>query len=125
LGAGAHAGPCRVVHLELHTGRLPVASAYLEQLAGWRLERVESRFGSYHALGLGGAVGGGVVECSTARPVWIPYVEVERIGVATERARRLGATVLLRPRECPTGRRSVVSSPAGGELALWQPKDWR
>jgi len=124
-GVGVHAGPRRVVHLELHTGDLPVASAFYEALLGWRPERVETRCGCYHALGLGGEIDGGIVECATARPLWLPYVEVERIVDATGRARELGATVLLESREGPTGWRSVVASPAGGEVALWQPKDWR
>jgi predicted enzyme related to lactoylglutathione lyase len=54
--------------------------------------------------------------------VWLPYVEVPEIVAATERARRLGATVLLAPREGPAGWRSVVRAPAAGELAFWQPK---
>jgi hypothetical protein len=41
---------------------------------------------------------------------------------ATERARRLGATVVLEPREGPAGWRGVVAAPAAGELAFWQPK---
>jgi predicted enzyme related to lactoylglutathione lyase len=40
----------------------------------------------------------------------------------TERARDLGAAVSLEPREGPVGWRSVVATPAGGEVALWQPK---
>jgi predicted enzyme related to lactoylglutathione lyase len=87
--------------------------------------RVETCVGSYHALGLAGKLDGGIVECATARPLWLPYLEVERIRDATERARRLGATVLVEPREGLTGWRSVVSSPATAEVALWQPKDWR
>ena len=47
---------------------------------------------------------------------------VERIGDATEHARRLGAAVLLEPREGPSGWRSVVSSPVAGEVAFWEPK---
>jgi uncharacterized protein len=124
-GVGFYAGPRRIVHLELHTGDLAAASAFYEQLLGWRPERVETRSGSYHALELGGDIDGGVVQCATARPLWLPYVEVERIGDATERAGELGAAVLLESREGPTGWRSVVSSSAGGEVALWQPKDWR
>ena len=43
------------------------------------------------------------------------------LGVAGS-ARELGAAVLLEPREGPAGWRSVVSAPASGEIALWQPK---
>jgi hypothetical protein len=59
----------------------------------------------------------------TARPLWLPYVEVDQIGAATDHARQLGASVLLAPREGPAGWRSVISAPQCGELALWQPKD--
>jgi uncharacterized protein len=111
-----------VVHLELHTGDLPEARALYTQLCGWRAERIRAGSGSYLALELGDGFGGGIVECETRRPVWLPYVEVTAIGEATERARGLGATVLLEPREGPAGWRSVVATQAGGEIAFWQPK---
>ncbi len=65
---------------------------------------------------------GGIVECDGRRPVWLPYVEVEEIQAAVERARALGAVVLLEPREGPVGWRSVLATREGGEIALWQPK---
>jgi predicted enzyme related to lactoylglutathione lyase len=111
-----------LVHLELHTGDLQEARAVYEQLCGWRSERIQAASGSYLALDLGDGFGGGIVECEARRPVWLPYVEVTAIGEATERARELGATVLLEPREGPAGWRSVVATPAGGEIAFWQPK---
>jgi predicted enzyme related to lactoylglutathione lyase len=111
-----------VVHLELHTGDGAGARAYYSRLCGWRDEQVETAGGSYLALELGGALGGGIVECGAPRPLWLPYVEVEEICRATTQARELGARVLLPPREGPAGWRSVVSAPAGGELAFWQPK---
>jgi predicted enzyme related to lactoylglutathione lyase len=113
-----------VVHLELHTRALEPASAFYAQLLGWRAERVDTRAGAYLALEWGGDVEGGIVECATERPVWLPYARVERIDAATDEARLLGASVLLEPREGPAGWRSVVSVPDGGEIALWQPKDW-
>ena len=117
-----------IVHLELHTGDLPEAQALYAQLCGWRTERIETGCGSYLALdwggGIGGAIGGGIVQCRTRRPLWLPYVQVAEIGTATERARTLGASVLLEPREGPAGWRSVVATPAGAELAFWQPKRW-
>ena len=114
--------PDPVVHLELHTADQARASEFYARLCGWRPERIEADCGSYLGLDLGGSLAGGVVECDTRRPLWLPYVEVGEIEAATERARGLGASVLLDPREGPAGWRSVVSSPAGGELALWQPK---
>jgi predicted enzyme related to lactoylglutathione lyase len=112
-----------VVHLELHTANLPRACEIYAELCGWRPERIDAGCGSYLALSLGRGLGGGVVECGTQRSLWLPYVEVPRIDQATERARGLGASVMLEPREGPAGWRSVVSTPAGGEVAFWQPKD--
>jgi predicted enzyme related to lactoylglutathione lyase len=114
-----------VVHLELHTGDLRRACEFYAQLCGWRPERVPAGAHSYLALALAEGVGGGVVECATRRPLWLPYVEVGEIARATERARELGASVLLEPREGPAGWRSVVAEPAGAEIAFWQPKEQR
>jgi hypothetical protein len=111
-----------VVHLELHTGDLAGAEALYAQLCGWRAERIEAGPGSYLALEMGGGPGGGIVECATRRPLWLPYVAVPEVAAATERARALGAAVLLEPREGPTGWRSVIATPAGAELAFWQSK---
>ncbi len=111
-----------VVHLELHTGDLQRARAFYGQLCDWRADRIDTRHGSYLALELGGELGGGIVECATQRPLWLPYVEVAEIGAATDRARDLGAAVLLEPREGPAGWRSVVATPAAGEIAFWQGK---
>jgi predicted enzyme related to lactoylglutathione lyase len=112
-----------VVHLELHTGDLPRARAFYARLCGWRPERIDAGGRSYLALELGRGVGGGIVECETRRPLWLPYVEVDEIAEVTERARLLGASVLLAPREGPAGWRSVVAAPAGAEIAFWQPKE--
>ena len=111
-----------VVHLELHTGDLAAACEFYARLCGWRNDRIDTACGSYRALDPGWPLSGGVVECRTPRPLWLPYVEVPEIAGATDRARRLGASVLLEPREGPAGWRSVVTAPAGGELAFWQPK---
>lgn len=111
--------PQPVVHLELHTGDLPRARALYTELCGWGSKQIDTEGRSYLALELGGGFGGGIVEYGTRRPLWLPYVEVTEIHAATERARRLGASVLLEPREGPAGWRSVVATPAGGEIAFW------
>jgi uncharacterized protein len=115
--------PNPVVHLELHTGDLRGALGFYAQACGWNPERIRDPHGSYLALALGRQeLGGGIVEGHSDRPLWLPYVEVAEIAGATARARELGASVLLAPREGPAGWRSVVSAPAAGEIAFWQPK---
>lgn len=111
-----------VVHLELHTADRVAASTLYADLLGWRSELIQVRCGSYLAVEFGRGLAGGIVQCGTERPLWLPYVEVDHMDDATEHARRLGALVLLEPREGPAGWRSVISTPHGGELALWQPK---
>ena len=111
-----------VVHLELHSGDLASARDFYADLCGWRPELVAAPNGQYLAFATGGSVDGGIVECPTERPVWLPYVEVPNIAAATDQARSLGASVLLSPREGPAGWRSVIATPAAGEIAFWQPK---
>jgi predicted enzyme related to lactoylglutathione lyase len=112
----------RVVHLELHTGNLAQACAFYARFLSCGFETVRVCGGYYLAMGLGGGIGSGIVECGAKAPRRLPYVEVDDIGAVTARAHRLGAAVLLEPREGPAGWRSVVAEPAGGEIALWQPK---
>jgi predicted enzyme related to lactoylglutathione lyase len=114
--------PRPVVHLELHSGDQARASAFYANLLGWRRQLIQAGRGSYLALDLGGEFGGGIVECGAARPLWLPYVQVDQIGASTDHARQLGASVRPAPRAGPAGWRSVISAPQCGELALWQPK---
>ena len=112
-----------VVHLELRTGDVPGASAFYAELCGWRPEWIHAGGGSYLALDMGRRCGGGgIAESATEHPMWLPYVEVPEITAATSRAEALGASVLLSPREGPAGWRSIVGTPAGGEIAFWQQK---
>ena len=110
------------MHLELHTGNEAQASTFYGELLGWRPQLIRAASSSYLALDLGCVIGGGIVECDTHRPLWLPYVQVDRVEKATEGARRLGATVILEPCEGPSGWRSVVSSTVAGEVALWELK---
>ena len=89
-----------VVHLELHTGDLPHASSLYAELCGWRPERIETPEGSYVFLELGDGFGGGIVECGSERPVWLPYVEVPEVAEATDRAAQAGG---VGPARAPRG----------------------
>ena len=114
--------PYPIVHLELRAANVGRACAFYTRLFGWRAETVTTRSGDYLALDFGAQIGGGVVEHDAERPLWLPYVEVPDVTHVAERARLLGAEILLPPREGPAGWRSILAAPAGGEIALWQPK---
>jgi predicted enzyme related to lactoylglutathione lyase len=111
-----------VVHLELQTDDLRRACTFYTRLFGWRARTVEAHGSSYLTLELSEGIQGGATERAGAGAAWLPYVEVADIVEAADRARLLGAAVLLEPREGPAGWRSVLAAPAGAEIALWQPK---
>jgi uncharacterized protein len=114
-----------VIHLELHTADGSEAASFLSCLLGWRPEEVQAADVSYVSLRMGDRLGGGIVQCGARPAQWIPYVVVDHLESATGRAQELGAAVLLEPREGPYGWRSVVDSPSGGMIALWQQKKVR
>jgi uncharacterized protein len=122
VSVGAMSIQAPVVHLELHTNDLSSARDLYGELCGWQPDRVDTRHGSYLALDMGRRLGGGIVESSTSKPLWLPYVQVGDVTVATDHAISLGASLLLGPREGPAGWRSVISTPVGGEIAFWQQK---
>jgi predicted enzyme related to lactoylglutathione lyase len=111
-----------VVHLELHTPDPQRARVSFERLFGWRSEQIHLGTGTYLALDAGEGIELGIVEQEVGAPSWLPYVETADIAVLARRARALGWTVLLEPREGLAGWRSILRVPAGGDVALWQPK---
>ncbi len=111
-----------VVHLELSTGNLPRACSFYTRLFGWQAQTIHVGSGSYLGLELGDRIEGGVVERESDSALWLPYVQVADVNRSTELGRMLGASVQLEPREGPAGWRSVLDVPAGGQVALWQPK---
>lgn len=116
--------PRPVVHLELRTGDVAGAQAFYEGMCGWRPEHIESRHGTYLGIDLAREFGGGIVESEEEREqaIWLPYAQVGDIRAAAQRAEQLGASVLLEPREGPAGWRTIIQTPAGGQLAFWQHK---
>jgi predicted enzyme related to lactoylglutathione lyase len=114
--------PNPVVDLELDTANVVGASALSAEPCGWQPEAVKTGAGRSLAFEFGARLAAGMVKTDAPRPLWLPHVEVDRIAEATDRARRLGASVVVEPREGPAGWRSVVSTPCGGQLAFWQPK---
>jgi predicted enzyme related to lactoylglutathione lyase len=54
------------------------------------------------------------------REEWIPFVAVEDVDEATNRALSLGAELVREKRRGPAGDFSIVRDPAGAAIGLWK-----
>jgi uncharacterized protein len=91
-------------------------------LFGWTAEAMPG----YWTLTLDGkSVAGMFPPVEGSSPGWISYVSVESADDTTARARELGASVLIEPRDIGApdalvGRMALLADPQGAPVALWQ-----
>jgi predicted enzyme related to lactoylglutathione lyase len=52
---------------------------------------------------------------------WVPYVQVDDLDTAVDKATSLGATVVAGKADGPAGTAVVVADPGGALVALWTP----
>jgi uncharacterized protein len=122
------------VHVELNTTDVDKAKKFYGQLFNWELEDVsmgsggppglQASGGNYTMIKPGKGTGGGILKQAVpgAPSAWVAYVEVEDIKASTEKARKLGAKIMLDVTEVPqAGWMSVIVDPTGATLALWKP----
>ena len=51
---------------------------------------------------------------------WVPYMPVDDVDAATEKALALGATLVRQRTKGPAGYYTVIAIPGGPHLALWK-----
>jgi predicted enzyme related to lactoylglutathione lyase len=113
------------VHLELNTVDPDKAKDFYRQLFDWQMDDMPMAQGTYTLIKTGKDPGGGLMKhpMPGAPSQWLPYVGVDDIHAATEKAKALGATVLVPPGEIPNvGWFSIFLDPTGAALALFKPK---
>jgi predicted enzyme related to lactoylglutathione lyase len=93
------------------------ATRFYEELLGWK--RGDGPPGMT-MLGAGAAPFAAVAPRDQGARGWVPYVQVDDLAAATERATALGGKVLTARTRGPAGEFTVVSDPGGATLALWQ-----
>jgi uncharacterized protein len=112
------------VHVELQTSDLEKAKSFYTALFDWKLEEVLD--GKYTMISVGTGTGGGMMSHPVpgAPSAWIPYVVVEDVVAATEKAKVLGATIIVDVMEiAEAGWLSIFVDPTGAKLGLWRPKN--
>lgn len=116
------------VHLELGTDDPKGASQFYRKLFGWKLQDTPPMpDGSTYTLfstpagGPGGGIGG---KMNPHQPTaWMPYVGVKSIPAAVEKARSLGATIVVEHMPVmDMGALAIITDPTGATFGLWEPK---
>jgi uncharacterized protein len=114
------------VHVELGTTDIGKAKSFYRALFDWQLNDVEMGGGmTYTLIGVGDGTGGGMMQhpMPGAPSAWLPYVLVDDISAATDKAKGLGATVVRDVMQVmDEGSLSIITDPTGATLGLWQPK---
>jgi uncharacterized protein len=104
----------------------PAASvAFYTQLAGFTDKAMEMPgMGAYHVLEHGGQSRAGIMaqQMPTQPHAWLPYVQVANTDQTAEKAKRLGATIVVPPTQIPNvGRFAIFIDPLGGATGILQP----
>jgi uncharacterized protein len=107
------------VWFDLRTKDAAQSRSFHEELFGWEIAEVPAGDGTVPMIG-GEQPWASVVSDGGERVGWFPYVQVDDLQVATDKARELGATVLQPATEGPAGTYTPIREPGGAVLALFQ-----
>lgn len=108
---------------ELQSADPAKARAFYEGLLGWTTTTYPMPFGDYLVFSAGDAqLGGAMARGEDGCPAftsWLPYVLVDDVDAAAEKAVRLGGAVLEAAHDIPgVGRAATVAGPEGAALAI-------
>jgi uncharacterized protein len=111
------------VHVELNSPDPQKAKAFYGQLFQWQLEDMPNQAVSdYTVIQVGEGTGGGIMKQVPNGPAgWIPYVLVDDLRAATDKAKSLGGKIMKEITEVPDmGWFSIIQDPTGSVLGLWK-----
>ena len=115
--------PNPFIHVELNTTDLEKAKSFYGKLFDWKLSDMPMPQGTYTMIDVGEGTGGGMMTqlMPGAGSAWMPYVDVDDIAAATQKAKSLGATVMKDVTEVAgMGWLSILTDPTGAIFGLWK-----
>jgi hypothetical protein len=111
------------VHVELNTDDVARAKEFYGQLFEWELNDVPFEGGTYTTIKVGEGTGGGMMKSPMpdTPSAWLPYVEVDDVEAAAEKAKSLGGKVMKEPTDVMgAGWLAIIVDPSGAALGLWK-----
>jgi len=108
--------------IDVGTDDASAAKKFYGRLLGWEFDDLPTgEQGTYSICRLRGKAVAGLYDLAET-PGWGTYIKVGDVDAATERARGLGAEVLVEPFDAPGGGRvATVRDPAGAAVSLSRP----
>jgi uncharacterized protein len=108
--------------MELATSDPDAAKQFYAEALGWGTGEMD--MGEAGPYGLFKQADGqdvaGITQSQSGEDAWYPYLTTGDVDATTERAKELGATVLLEPISVPgVGRFSILTDPAGARFGLF------
>lgn len=118
----------RFVWHELMTTDPEAAKAFYTAVIGWGTKPFEGSGQPYTVWTWGESQMGGLMELPQqardmgARPHWLAYVGTPDVDATAARAKELGGTILMPPKDIPTvGRFAIIQDPQGATIAPFTP----
>jgi uncharacterized protein len=115
--------PNPFVHIELQTDNPTKAREFYAKVFDWKFEEAPFPGGTYTMIKAGEGPGGGLMQKQNAGApsAWLSFVQVESVEKSAQKARELGAKILVEPMAIPNmGHYAVIADPSGAAIGLWQ-----
>jgi len=109
---------------ELASKDAKASVAFYSQLGGFTEKAMDmGAMGTYHVLESGGQGRAGIMAGQPPQPhTWLPYVQVSNADQTADKAKRLGATIVVPPTQIPNvGRFSIFLDAQGVATGILQP----
>jgi predicted enzyme related to lactoylglutathione lyase len=107
------------VWFDLRSKDAASSRAFHEQLFGWEIAEMPAGDGTVPMIG-GDEPWASLINDAGETLGWFPYVQVDDLKSATEKAEQLGAKVLQPATEGPAGTYTPIREPGGAVFALFQ-----
>lgn len=114
--------PGHICWQELHTQSVEEDLRFYQQLFDWRIDEMQLEgWGTYHSISSGNAPVGGVYKQEqAAKPMWLPYICVDELDRAVDRAMDCGARIAMTPRDIQnSGRMAMIHTPTNEQIGLF------
>ncbi|MFR9752876.1 VOC family protein [Nocardia sp. 004] len=107
---------------DLLTDDAGAASGFYADLLGWPISPDDGATKYDSWIGGDGGPWAAIAGNPTQNAAWVPYVAVDDITNARDRAESLGAKIIQEPTEGPGGTSVLLTDPNGALFALFVPR---